>query len=65
MLTEPDFSGLQKNVDMDNPLIAPVENHFVPFVVAAAVLAVAVITLAGFLLKNKMEKKEVPYKIMM
>ncbi|XP_059586327.1 deleted in malignant brain tumors 1 protein [Alligator mississippiensis] len=62
---EPDFSGLQKNVDMDNPLIAPVENHFVPFVVAAAVLAVAVITLAGFLLKNKMEKKEVPYKIMM
>ncbi|XP_059586326.1 deleted in malignant brain tumors 1 protein-like [Alligator mississippiensis] len=61
---EMDSSHLQENMDTHRSVIIPIDNFHAPFIVTAVVLAVVIITLAGFLLKRKV-KKEIPYKIMM
>nr|XP_016847715.1 PREDICTED: deleted in malignant brain tumors 1 protein [Anolis carolinensis] len=59
-------NGIQsRNIETDQKLPENMEAHHshAPYIVAAVVLSVAVLTLAGFVLKNKW-RRPIPYEIM-
>ncbi|XP_014429200.3 scavenger receptor cysteine-rich domain-containing protein DMBT1-like isoform X1 [Pelodiscus sinensis] len=60
---ELDYSEHQEEADSYRSLLATAGHSQTPFIVTVVVLAAVVLTLLGFLLKNKL-RKQVPYQLM-
>uniref|UniRef100_A0A8C8SDX7 Scavenger receptor cysteine-rich domain-containing protein DMBT1 n=1 Tax=Pelusios castaneus TaxID=367368 RepID=A0A8C8SDX7_9SAUR len=58
-----DYSEYQVDADSQGSLTATADRFHAPFIAMAVVLAVAVFSLVGFLLKSKL-RKPIPYEIM-